>query len=236
MGNRFRSVAEGVSRVGQTLQDFRPVSSRGMGFAHQPVKMFRERANPFTVPKGQAAPAEMDDSRERAEDGQGTRPKLPRVKDEDPERWVEFLVKRVLLFSNTLAGRLLIGPIVGTAHFLFADWRNRTHGPVRVGWPWHIPASLAVVAMVLASPMPFRAHLVACDISCRRFASGPFSSTGPMTCRARAALSWKIVGSRPRMTGTCSAPLERSSVATSLSARIRWPIPIGKGARTTTWE
>ena len=56
-------------------------------------------------------------------------------------------------------------PGAWTAHFLVSDWRNRTHLPAKAGWQRHIPALLALVAAVPASPMPSWAHLAACHVS-----------------------------------------------------------------------
>ncbi|TNC71516.1 fatty acid desaturase [Rubellimicrobium roseum] len=73
--------------------------------------------------------------------------------------WLRF----VLRVNNTLAGRLLIGPVVGQVFWMSSDWRAARDGDWRViaGWLWHLPAMAAVLALVLASPMPLWAYAVA---------------------------------------------------------------------------
>jgi fatty acid desaturase len=72
--------------------------------------------------------------------------------------------RAVLRFNNTLAGRLLVGPLVGTAAFIAGDIRRARAGDGRVlaGWLAHIPA-VAVVALWLAwvGTIPVWAYLVA---------------------------------------------------------------------------
>lgn len=71
-------------------------------------------------------------------------------------RWIQ----TVLRFNNTIAGRLIIGPIIGTASFLTSEWRNRDK-TIWQAWLLHIPAVVAVGFVVTASPMPFWAYLIA---------------------------------------------------------------------------
>lgn len=70
--------------------------------------------------------------------------------------------RAVLSFNNTLVGRITVGPAIGTVSFLAAEMRTR-HA-IR-GWLWHVPAMAAVLAVVLVSPMPLWAYLVACYIA-----------------------------------------------------------------------
>ncbi len=72
-------------------------------------------------------------------------------------RWLQ----RLLLWNNTLLGRLILGPMIGTAYFLCSEWRARRDRAVWRGWLWHLPASAAVLAVIAASPMPIWAYLVA---------------------------------------------------------------------------
>ncbi|WP_348539417.1 fatty acid desaturase [Shimia sp. R9_1] len=60
--------------------------------------------------------------------------------------------QRVLNWNNTLAGRLLVGPLVGQICFMAADWRAVRAGDMAVlrGWLWHGPA-VAVVLWWLAA-------------------------------------------------------------------------------------
>ena len=69
-------------------------------------------------------------------------------------------LRAVLTANNTVAGRLLIGPVVGTVAFVMSEWRVRDKAVLR-GWLWHIPSVAAVMAVVVASPMPVWAYLLA---------------------------------------------------------------------------
>lgn len=69
--------------------------------------------------------------------------------------------QRLLLWNNTLAGRLVVGPLIGTVFFLRSDWQARGQNLVRRGWLWHVPAVLAVLAIVAVSSMPIWAYLLA---------------------------------------------------------------------------
>jgi fatty acid desaturase len=65
----------------------------------------------------------------------------------------------LLALNNTLAGRILLGPLIGTAAFIASDIRNAPSDPrVRAGWLWHLPMVLPVLVIVLASPMPLWAY------------------------------------------------------------------------------
>lgn len=79
----------------------------------------------------------------------------------DPAVWARLprWLRAVLRVNNTLAGRILIGPAVGTATFVAGDLRSaRRDGRVRRGWLWHVPAAGAVIGVVAASPMPLWAY------------------------------------------------------------------------------
>jgi fatty acid desaturase len=83
----------------------------------------------------------------------------------DPEVWhrLPALHRRILLLNNTLAGRMILGPIVGQAAFMAADWHLIRAGDRKVltGWLWHLPAMAAILALVAAAPMPLWAYLAA---------------------------------------------------------------------------
>ena len=85
----------------------------------------------------------------------------------DPSDWAGLSapVKLLLRWNNTLLGRLLIGPIVGTIYFLRSDWRARATREVQQGWLWHVPTVLVVLVWVAWSPMPIWAYLVAAYIA-----------------------------------------------------------------------
>ena len=76
-------------------------------------------------------------------------------------RWFQAL----LSWNNTLAGRLIVGPLIGTVHFMRSDWGLRHQRVVWRGWLWHLPASAAVLAVIAASPIPIWAYLVACYLA-----------------------------------------------------------------------
>lgn len=71
--------------------------------------------------------------------------------------------KAVLRLNNTLAGRLVIGPLIGQAAWMIADWRAARAGDRRValGWLLHLPMAAAVLGVVVLSPMPVWAYLAA---------------------------------------------------------------------------
>ncbi len=65
-------------------------------------------------------------------------------------------------FNNRLAGRLLIGPMLGQVCWMRADWAAVRAGDRTVlrGWVWHLPAVAAVLAVVTVSAMPVWAYLI----------------------------------------------------------------------------
>ena len=82
--------------------------------------------------------------------------------DGDNWRRLSPALKALLTVNNTLAGRLLLGPAVGTVFFLQSDWAARTTDPrVARGWIWHVPAVAVVIAAVWGSSMPLWAYGVA---------------------------------------------------------------------------
>lgn len=84
----------------------------------------------------------------------------------DPAVWVALpkAVQLVLRVNNTLLGRMLIGPVVGTAMFLAMDWRLALRGDRRVllAWALHLPGLALVFGWLWAvGQMPVWAYLVA---------------------------------------------------------------------------
>lgn len=70
--------------------------------------------------------------------------------------------------NNTLAGRIVLGPLIGQACFMMADWRLAQGGAgpetareVRRAWAAHLPAAALVLAVVWAAPLPVWAYLAA---------------------------------------------------------------------------
>ncbi|SFM45048.1 fatty acid desaturase [Shimia aestuarii] len=89
----------------------------------------------------------------------------PESNYQDPAVWAQLPAwrQKVLTFNNTLAGRLLIGPLVAQEAFMRADWRAIRAGDRAVlkGWLWHIPSLvLALWWMLSASQLPVWAYLV----------------------------------------------------------------------------
>ena len=84
----------------------------------------------------------------------------------DPAVWERLAppLRWVLAINNTLAGRLLIGPLVGQIAWMIADARAIRAGDRAAlsGWLWHLPA--LALALVAAAPMPLWAYLVAAYI------------------------------------------------------------------------
>lgn len=84
----------------------------------------------------------------------------------DPVVWSRLTGWRQALLNanNTLSGRMILGPIIGQIAFMAADWRAIRAGDRAVlwGWLWHIPVTAALVGLVIASPLPFWAYLLAC--------------------------------------------------------------------------
>lgn len=82
----------------------------------------------------------------------------------DPGNWsaLAWPVQAILRANNTLAGRMILGPLIGTAWFIVDDWRRMWRGDRGVlrGWLLHLPAVGAVLAANAAwGQMPFWALL-----------------------------------------------------------------------------
>lgn len=83
----------------------------------------------------------------------------------DPDIWAKLpgWHKALLRFNNLLIGRLLIGPALGQAAFMAADWRAIRGGDKAVlhAWVWHVPALALALWFVLAvSAMPLWAYVI----------------------------------------------------------------------------
>ena len=83
----------------------------------------------------------------------------------DPATWAAMPgpLRLILRANNTLLGRILMGPLIGTLFWLRGDWRAIRQGDRAVirGWLEHLPALAAIVALVIVAPMPLWAYLVA---------------------------------------------------------------------------
>lgn len=84
----------------------------------------------------------------------------------DPAVWERMRapMRRLMRVNNTLAGRLLIGPVIGQIGFMRADLALIATGQRRVllGWLWHVPAAALPLWWTLqVSALPLWAYLVA---------------------------------------------------------------------------
>ncbi|GAA6179348.1 fatty acid desaturase [Shimia sp. NS0008-38b] len=71
--------------------------------------------------------------------------------------------RMMLLTNNTLAGRMVLGPLVGQICFMKTDWRDVCAGDRRVlaGWLLHVPAVALVIAwMTTIGQMPIWAYIL----------------------------------------------------------------------------
>lgn len=84
----------------------------------------------------------------------------------DPAIWARMpaAVRAVLSFNNTMAGRLVVGPVVAQVVFMAGDIAALRRGEWQVARAWglHVLAILPVIAIVLLSPLPFWAYAIAC--------------------------------------------------------------------------
>lgn len=79
-----------------------------------------------------------------------------------PQTWADIPrpVQQLLWFNNTIAGRLTVGPAIGTVAFFMSEWRLRSPDILRA-WILHLPAVIAVLWVVYMSPMPLWAYGIA---------------------------------------------------------------------------
>ncbi len=70
------------------------------------------------------------------------------------------MIQLILTWNNTLAGRLVLGPAIGTVTYLISEWRARSPAVTR-GWMMHIPALIGVLVVISLSPLPVWAYFVA---------------------------------------------------------------------------
>ncbi|MFY0634722.1 MAG: fatty acid desaturase [Vannielia sp.] len=69
--------------------------------------------------------------------------------------------RALLRINNTLAGRIVLGPLIGQIAFMRADWRAIRAGDRRValGWALHLAGLVPVALWLAATPMPLPAYL-----------------------------------------------------------------------------
>jgi fatty acid desaturase len=84
----------------------------------------------------------------------------------DPQVWHRLPAWRraVLRVNNTLAGRMLIGPLIGQWAFLSSDGAAIVKGDrvVLMDWLLHLPGVVLVLWLVSLSPMPIYVYFAAC--------------------------------------------------------------------------
>jgi len=89
----------------------------------------------------------------------------------DPRVWRELpgWERRLLTFNNSLLGRMLIGPALGTISFVTGDLRLAREGNKAVAraWSLHAIGAVPVVVWVVANSIPVWAYLVGayCSLS-----------------------------------------------------------------------
>ena len=81
-----------------------------------------------------------------------------------PEVWARLPrpLRAVLRANNTMAGRLVLGPLIGQVMFMAGDLRRLGQPNVARAWALHVVAILPVGALVSAAPMPVWAYALAC--------------------------------------------------------------------------
>lgn len=84
----------------------------------------------------------------------------------DPAQWQRrpAWIRAVLLANNTLAGRMLLGPLISQLAFMRGDWALIRAGAPHVGRDWavHVACAAVILALVWAAPLPIWAYLLAC--------------------------------------------------------------------------
>ena len=84
----------------------------------------------------------------------------------DPVQWARMAapVRAVMAWNNTLLGRMVLGPLIGQSVFMAGEVRLIRGGARGVVWAWvaHLATGAAVLAVVVATPLPVWAYLVAC--------------------------------------------------------------------------
>lgn len=84
----------------------------------------------------------------------------------DPDVWMRLprWQQLVLEVNGTLAGRIVLGPLIGTFAFIRCDIRAVLGGDMQVARDWaaHIPGVVLTLGAVWVSDLPVWAYLVAC--------------------------------------------------------------------------
>lgn len=84
----------------------------------------------------------------------------------DPAVWQALpkALQLLLRWNNTLLGRMVVGPVIGTVAFIINDIKAMHAGErdVMRHWAWHLPGVLLTLWSVVAAGMPVWAYLLAC--------------------------------------------------------------------------
>lgn len=84
----------------------------------------------------------------------------------DPDVWARLPLwrRRVLMWNNTLLGRMVVGPAVAQIAFCAGDVRAIRNGDRQVLWGWavHLPGVALVLSLVTLSPMAVWHYLLCC--------------------------------------------------------------------------
>ncbi|APE45461.1 fatty acid desaturase [Sulfitobacter alexandrii] len=84
----------------------------------------------------------------------------------DPDLWdtLPRWHRAVLRWNNTLSGRMLVGPLIGTAAFLRDEIRRIRSGEpdVALHWALHLPGVVATLVVVTVAPLSVWTYLAAC--------------------------------------------------------------------------
>jgi fatty acid desaturase len=87
----------------------------------------------------------------------------------DPKVWDGLALwhRAVLRFNNTLLGRMVIGPLIGTLCFIRSDLRliGQGHRDVALHWLLHLPGVLVTLWLVNLSALPVWTYLLACYLA-----------------------------------------------------------------------
>ncbi len=82
----------------------------------------------------------------------------------DPAVWQRLpgWQRKVLMYNNTLLGRMIVGPVLGQILFMRSDWAaiKAGDGQVMRGWLWHVPGVALVIGLVALSAMPVWLYLI----------------------------------------------------------------------------
>ena len=83
-----------------------------------------------------------------------------------PQVWAKLPrgMKILLAANNTLLGRMVLGPMIGTFCFVKSDIKQIILGDRRIAVDWllHVPGVCVVLWVVSVSPLPFWIYLAAC--------------------------------------------------------------------------